>query len=342
MSADGAPVEVLNDWPVVLYRGARDNRPKPRRWSMADLRRWLCCPRPWPGAKLDVHAWSPVAMVEGAPRAARNVRSVSMLVLDCDAGDDLRTLERLGDEYIRIGHTSWSHTPAHPKARLVFPFASPCPVEMWPRVWGAAARWAAAHGVTVDAAAKDPSRLYFMFYGPMGGPEYVPGGCVWLEEASAWMYGDASPDAPPVAGALPHRRRSWLSWARLAMQYPEPEPEPQVYAAAATGALEPTEDEQEERRRRFARGIIRHRCAQIQAHGEGGRNVRVFAAARMAGSLAAGGWLVLAEAAADIEGAGLASGLSARETARAIRNGIAQGTADGPFEIDSQMTERVR
>jgi hypothetical protein len=32
------------------------------------------------------------------------VRAVSMLVLDCDAGEDLGTLERLGDEYKRQRH----------------------------------------------------------------------------------------------------------------------------------------------------------------------------------------------------------------------------------------------
>lgn len=324
------------DWPVVRYRGARDNQGKPARWDWATLRRALCQGRTHGQDKVSTPAWSPVEMVEGKTRrAAANVAAVSMLVLDCDAGDPLDVLESLGDEYIRIGHTSWSHTPDHPKARLVFPFERPCPVVHWERVWGAAARWAASQGVTVDPAAKDPSRLYFGAYVPrIEGAE--PGGNEHLEWFECWCY-SGSPDGSPV-GLMPARERGYLSWARLASAYPEPEPEPQVYAAH-TGALADTADERERRRRTLAAGIIRHRCGQIQAHGKGGRNVRLYAAARTAGSLAAGGWLDLSAAAGDLEAAGLASGLGAKEVARAIRNGLAHGDADGPYDIDSNLTE---
>lgn len=328
---------MTEEWPVVRYRGARDNQGKPARWDWATLRRALCQGRTHGKEKVQTPAWSPVEMVEGQTRrAAANVAAVSMLVLDCDAGDPLDVLEALGDEYIRIGHTSWSHTPDHPKARLVFPFARPCPAKHWGRVWGAAARWTASQGVTVDPAAKDPSRLYFGAYVPH--VETEPGGNEHLEWFEWWCYGRLGTDGVP--GQMPARERDYLSWARLASAYPEPEPEPQVYTAH-TGALADTVDERERRRRALASGIIRHRCGQIQAHGEGGRNVRLYAAARTAGSLASGGWIDLAAAAGDLEAAGLASGLTAKEVARAIRNGLAHGDADGPYDIDTHLTERT-
>lgn len=307
--------------PVVTYNGARDRVPQAARWDAADMIARLVWPRMWKGAKRDLPAWSPVVMRPGATRGIAGVVSVSALVLDCDAGDPLDRLEALGADFVRYGHTSWSHTPEHPKARLVFPFATPCPVDKWPRVWGAAARWAAAHGVTVDQSAKDPSRLYFLPYVPYD-PTAEPGGNVQLEQFESWRHVDGLPR---------------LSWARLAMDYPEPRRIP-VYTRASTGKMEPTADEKEQARRRYAAGAIRHRCRQIEAHGEGGRNVRVYAAARLAARLAAGGWVAVGEAAAQIEAAGLASGLGPKETARAVRNGLTHGAEEGPWDIDAHIT----
>ena len=323
---DGPPVggdAVTPDgWDVVLFQGAKDNRPTFDWWTPAQLAEWLCDPKEWHGKKVNVPAWSPVVMVDqDAKRAASNVKSITMLVLDCDSGESLDTLEAFGREFVRVAHTSWSHTPEHPKARIIFPFTRPCPVRHWGRVWGAAARWAADCGVTVDAAAKDPSRIYFGPYVPAVPGEFNP----HLETYCAWGYG-------------PDEGRGFLNWARLASAYPEPEPEP-VVTPFGRSPLAPTADQLEKRRRAFASGVIAHRCRQIIAHGEGGRNVRVFVAARRAAQLAAGGWLNLADAAAQIEAAGVASGLTAKETRKAVRNGLARGDTDGPFDIDQYLKD---
>ena len=321
----------LQEWPVVRYAGARNPQSRPAMWTHADIGAKLGTPRIWKRPKITAPAWSPVQMVKpGARRAASNVAALSMLVLDCDSGEPIERLERFGDQHIRIGHTSWSHTAEHPKARLVFPFSSLCPVEHWGAVWGAAARWAASEGVTVDAAAKDPSRLYF---GPF---------LACFEGFEAWAYDDINrAHGPRDLRALPLRSRSFLSWARLAARWPEPVPMPRA-VRATSGALEPTEDDKERARRRWAAGAVRHRCRQIEQTGEGGRNVRVYSAARLAARLAAGGWIARGEATAQIEAAGLASGLKAAEVFRAIRNGTAHGAGEGAFDIDQHMTHGDR
>ena len=315
-------------WDVVRYDGARDNRPRAEQWARADFLRLLCWPRVWARAKVDAPAWSPVVMQEGATRAASAVVSVSALVLDCDAGDPLDRLEALGADFVRYGHTSWSHTPKHPKARLVFPFATPCPVEEWARVWSAAERWAAEHGVHVDSAARDPSRLYFLAYVPWQAGE--PGGNVYLEQFTTWEYWEGE---------------RLMEWARLAMRYPEPEPEAIVYTPTA-GALHDTEDRHEKRRRRFARAMVEHRCRGMVAAGEGkkgagtGRNNRTFALARLVSRLALAGCLSEAEGVGMVQAAARAAGLPQREIGRAIRNGLAAGRVDGPENVDALLTER--
>jgi hypothetical protein len=77
-------------WPVVRYDGARARKPQAERWEQAERWDWqelirvLCWVRTWQRAKIDVPAWAPVQMQPGTTRAAKNVHSVSMLVLDSD------------------------------------------------------------------------------------------------------------------------------------------------------------------------------------------------------------------------------------------------------------------
>jgi len=317
--------EQIRAWPVVCYRGARDPQSHPETWDPAEMVERLGVPHLWDRPKIEIPAWSPVEMVEpGARRAAANVRAVSMLVLDCDSGEPIERLESLGDEYMRIGHTSWSHTPGHPKARIVFPFARPCPVAHWGRVWGAASRWAASHGVTVDAAAKDPSRLYF-------GP-FVQCAATF----TAWGYDDDPPGAAPVEGALPPRRRSLMCWASLVSAWPEP-PRERVTVRITAGAGTASAEQHDKRRRAFGNGLILYRARQLSTTGEGGRNCRLFGAARLAAQLVSAGACDVSIALESLTQAGAACGLSAAEVSRTIRSGYSAGTADPPYDIKTEM-----
>ncbi len=328
-------------WPVVRYNGARDNRPKADEWGADELMRHLCWPSIWSRAKIDVPAWSPVEMVPGATRANENVIAVSMLVLDCDQGEPIEVLESLGDEFIRLGHTSWSHRPDHPKARLVFPFARPCPLAHWPQVWRAASRWAAANGVTIDAAVKDASRIYFEAYVPWQAGE--PGGNVHLEHFESWAYENDPTDSFRAPAALPGRPRRLMEWAHLACEFPDPVERNEVRIITA-GRADERLDFYGKRKRAFALAMLRHRCQLMVIAGEGGkgaqtgRNNRTFAAARLVARLTLAGCIDESEGIEIVSTAAENAGLSRKEYSRAIRNGLAAGVADGPEDIDRYLT----
>ena len=125
-----------------------------------------------------------------------------MVAFKKSAAETIDTLERaaaLAEGYTAMMHTSWSHTPEHPKARLVFPFAEPAPVARWEQVWDAAARWAKLGGLTLDPATKDASRLYFL-------PAYPVGDEARRRAFRSWVrYDDAD---------------QLLSWRRLLLDHP--------------------------------------------------------------------------------------------------------------------------
>lgn len=325
---DVAPV-----WPVVLFRGARDNQPKPREWTGEVMVRALAVHRTWTGEKIHAPAWSPVVMVDGAVRRAKkNVAAVSMLVLDCDSGEALETLEALGSRFFRLGHTSWSHTTGHPKARLVFPFRPGrwCPVAEWEAVWGAAARWAGEHGVTVDPAAKDPSRLYF---GPYTAPDIVA-----KEEAVAWAHGPV----PNQWNKGHPRPEGYLDWAWLVSNYPAPEAElddwdmtPPIVA----GRRDDSNERHDRRRRAFGAGMVRHRAEKLAASGRGSRNGQLFAGARLVAQLEQAGAVHARDALAELGSAAATAGLPPGEIRRTIQSGYAIGKSDAAYPVEQEMGE---
>ena len=78
---------ITQTWSVALYDGARDNRAHAAQWDTRALLRRLCWPRVWTKSTIDIPAWSPIQIEDGARRAAKNVQAVSILVVDYDAGE---------------------------------------------------------------------------------------------------------------------------------------------------------------------------------------------------------------------------------------------------------------
>lgn len=142
--------------------GARDRHPVRASWSLEDLGRELTTFRVVSVAKLDAPAWSPASYPPGVTRGGAGVLEVAALVLDVDDGTPIERVWALWSEHARVLHTSWSHTSAHPKCRLVVPLASPVPREGWSRVWAWASVQASRRGVQADPQCKDPSRLFFL------------------------------------------------------------------------------------------------------------------------------------------------------------------------------------
>ena len=128
--------------------------------------------------KRDLRLWSPALYPEGARRGGEHVVHLSCLVLDYDVGVSVAEASATWEEYFHIVHTTWSHTPAVPKFRLILPLAEPVRPVDWRRVYG----WAQERtGDAVDptgkgvgttfalpaVAAADRPRIAFSSPGPL-------------------------------------------------------------------------------------------------------------------------------------------------------------------------------
>ncbi len=90
-------------------------------------------------AKRDLRLWSPAVYREDAhERGSEGVSHVSCLVLDYDAGARIPEATAPFADYFHLVHTTWSHTPAHPKFRVILPLAVPVPAAQWDALW----KWA--------------------------------------------------------------------------------------------------------------------------------------------------------------------------------------------------------
>jgi hypothetical protein len=102
-------------------------------------------------AKREIRLWTPAKYIEGATRGSEHVEHVSCLVLDYDDGTPIAHASDRWRGFFHIVHTTWSHTPIHPKFRIILPLAHPVCAEEWRSVWD----WAEARtGQTVDPALK--------------------------------------------------------------------------------------------------------------------------------------------------------------------------------------------
>jgi hypothetical protein len=90
-------------------------------------------------AKRDLRLWSPsVYRRDAAERGSEGVTHVSCLVLDYDAGVRIPEATAPFADHFHLVHTTWSHTPAYPKFRVILPLAVPVPAAHWDALW----KWA--------------------------------------------------------------------------------------------------------------------------------------------------------------------------------------------------------
>lgn len=267
-------------------------------------------------AGLDKRAapgWAPLAWAEGAPhrRAAVNVGALSALVFDLDAlPGGLDALDRAAAELrgnaprgplACAWHTSWRSTADEPRARLVIPFAEPCPAARWELVWAAGARWLRAEvQLEPDTKCSDKGRWYLL----PGLPKDAP--------AERWEGIGAS--AHPGAA---------LDWRWLVAAWPEPPPPPRP--PRSPERTRPDADWRSRDARRAAAWLDAAERA-VENAAPGGRNSRLYGACKDA---------------ARMHAAGLVDDLSARLDALAraaerarlspaeVRSTVASGAADG-------------
>jgi hypothetical protein len=109
------------------------------------------------GAKKDFRLWAPSLYKPASRRGSENVVYLSCLVLDYDDGTPLRDASETWEAWFHIVHTTWSHTEAHNKFRVVVPLAQPVPAKLWRQVW----HWAEDFvGRVIDPACKGEGHAF--------------------------------------------------------------------------------------------------------------------------------------------------------------------------------------
>lgn len=303
-----------------LYGAANRPRGEQRRGSWADLSRLVRYQLDAHGTKAErtsagkgqgpEHArcplWSPAELETGSTRADANVIAVHALVLDFDgAGVSLAEAADRFPGYARAGHTSWSHTEAAPRCRLVLPLLEPVPGRLWKATYARVLELPEAAGA--DPATVDPSRAYFL-------PAVGAGG-----RYQATDYGGAWLDLRPLVAAVEELERREAARREAARR--------------ELAEARRTRPEVRDRCARYAAAVMARRVGDLATMGEGGRNVATFGAAVDAARLALAGALDLAPALEEIRAAALAAGLPPGEVERALLSGVLRGERDGPYDF---------
>lgn len=172
--------------PISMFTSKDDNQPAHKVLDWSRFVRGMCRHRE--RENKDGPAFSPVTYREGTTRGKANVEAVHALVLDIDhAGEppwDL--LERW--EY--VGHTTFQHTPAAPRWRVVIPLSRPVSGTDWPGVW---LRANAYFANCLDPSTKDSSRIFFFPSCPPGAEHLV------RQQHAALLDPDELPEVPVYA-----------------------------------------------------------------------------------------------------------------------------------------------
>lgn len=183
---------------IAFSRGQSETSGRVRRQvlPLAEFRALLLDHREGPKAG---PCWMP-AVFTGNRRSGATAEEVQVAVLDLDSGQPVDVIaERIRAAGLAaILHTSHSHTPEHPKARVILFPARPWRVADYPDTRTAARAYRAGLadlaerlGLVADPAAMDPARLFFL-------PRHAPG----AEFLAEWIEGEPA-EVWPEPGALP-------------------------------------------------------------------------------------------------------------------------------------------
>ena len=142
----------------------------------------------------------PAVFKDGMPRAAANVERLTALVLDIDKGPPYDVLFPKFKPFAHVYHTTHSHTPEHPRYRVIIFLAQPIAVDQWAVFWSSANRYF-GH---MDEATKDPCRLFYSPAHPPGAEfetRFNPGVLLTAEHLSQGTAGGAEQQELPAGDA---------------------------------------------------------------------------------------------------------------------------------------------
>jgi hypothetical protein len=143
---------------ISMFRNRQDNRPRAVSTTWRGLIKSLCSHLRLVD-KHDAALWSPARFEDGKVRGKENVVEVSVLADDIDDGTDASTVQYWLGDLRYVITSSYSHTPDHPKLRVVIDLTEAIPCAEYDQTW----RRANQHLMHchVDPSTKDAARMYY-------------------------------------------------------------------------------------------------------------------------------------------------------------------------------------
>jgi putative DNA primase/helicase len=239
--------------------------------------------------KHSAKLWSPAKFKPGANRNGQSVEEIGVLVFDLDDGTDSASVDYwLGDlEYVIT--SSFSHTPVHPKLRVIIRLIEPIPFEEFDGVWRRANQHL-LHG-HVDPSTRDPSRMY---YAPSCPPSAEPVAIVHMGCLLDWR---GLPPLP-VLKAMPRR----------------------------TSGVTPDASDSQKRSAAFLAKWERELATMPP---NSGRHNRLLELARAAGGLVGGGLISEQDVVDALSAASRTNGLEAEDGEASVRKTLMDGLENG-------------
>lgn len=150
---------------ISRFNGLNDNKPQQESITWAQLVAILL--KHQRRQKKGGPTWSPTKYLPEKTRLAENVEAICALVIDIDDGIAPELLEPQWQDLEYVIHSSYSHTPAKPKWRAIFPLARAVePDATWSSTYTRAARKLA--GDHFDEKCKDACHMYYLPTAPNG------------------------------------------------------------------------------------------------------------------------------------------------------------------------------
>lgn len=160
-----------------------------------------------------------IATFRSNHRTLANVESVSAVGLDLDenvpAWDDV---VHLFSDYAAFLHSTWSSTPAAPRARVFLLLSRRVSGDEYRRVYRAVVQRAEGRGLVVDRAASDPSRFWYL--------PSSPSSLDALNDELALKRAGPASALPPFAHAICAGRPIDVGWALATVPAEAPPPPP--------------------------------------------------------------------------------------------------------------------
>lgn len=298
---------------VSYFKSKNDNQPRPAQvtWeALVDMVR-----NPEIRSSKDGKLICPAQFVP-RKRAKKNAKQLSGLWLDLDHNADFErdTSIWLAFGYATLAYTTHSHLRLEPKEqkfRIFIPFNKPIPAEKYPLLW----QWASKQNPMVDESARDVSR---MFYTPVRASEDDN-----LAPYRFLVRDGAAIDWEPIVAE--EERLAAEEKARKDQEQRSKREDRTAIRKLERDLTKRAQKNAEKRTQLYVRSALDGECAAVAATGKGGRNNRVFTAARRVGSLLHYNVFAEGEARWRLADAASACGLEEHRAQISIDNGIRKG-----------------